>query len=219
MKPVLFLLAAFLLAGGIFSANAQSLIDNGAAPGMLTEMADKTTAMDPDRLTFGLYFNPLGFLTMGPLVGAEFTIKSFVADIHVRFPQAGLMMRLVESGWDYFDVCKITGGFGLGIGIKYFMHTETGGFYVGPFFEYSKYEAEYKYKNSINDEKASVTSVAFGGNIGYKFVWSHIYLRLGAYLGGAANTKNEITSRYGTREREDNGLFFFMADLALGVCF
>lgn len=222
MKPFAFFLAVFLLAGGIFSVSAQDLLINTeTTPITLTEMADgsRSTAMNPNRPTFGIYVNPIGFLAMGPVVGVECTILCFDADVHLRFPQAGLLMRFIETGWDDFENGKLTSGFGLGFGLKYFYHTRIGGFYAGPFFEYSQYKAEYEYEYDEKNKDSEVNTLAFGANLGYKFAWSHIYLRLGAYFGGSVNTKNEVTDRYGTKDRKENTHFFFMADVAVGVSF
>ena len=219
MRSFCIFVVVLLLAGGITSVNADATPGTPASQPSAYAAGSGNTAMDPNRLTFGIYFNPLGFVFMGPMVGAEFTIKSFIADIHYRFPQFGLLMRLIESGVDYWDNCTMDGGVGLGIGLKYFLHTRTGGFYAGGFFEFSQYQAIYKYDNRDFKDRAEVTALAFGANLGYKFAWSHVYLRLGAYLGAGIPTESKIEEISGHRERSKDVFPFVIPDLALGISF
>ena len=211
MKPLLILSIVFLLAAGILPVNAQDK----------TVPADKAkaAATDTDKLNFGVFFNPVGFLTMGPIAGVEFTKKNFIADIHVRFPQMGLMMKLTESGWDDFEYCTMKKGIGIGTSLKYFHRTSSGGFYAGGYFEYSFYEAEYDY-DGLNKALSEVTALALGANLGYKIMWSHIYLRFGAYLGYALVPKSNWTTTFGVKQSNSTKDYvFIMPDLAIGLCF
>ena len=199
-------------AAGVPAAAPAAASAPAAAP------AAETIAPNYDRLTVGIYFNPLGFLTMGPIVGMEFTYKHFILDGHLRFLKAGLLMKLIVEEHDAED-SKIKSGMGGGFSLKYYTHNETGGgFYVGPFFDFSSYKAEHKYYRGT--AKSDVTVVAAGGNLGYKWAWPHFYLRLGPYFGYAGVVKSDWIGVSGNKEDySGEGYFFFMADLALGISF
>ena len=183
---------------------------------------DKPVLMDPNKVYFGIWANPVGFLTFGPMFGFEITKKKINADIHIRIPQLGFMMKLMEAGWDYYDQCKMTGGIGFGAGLKFFLPTGNGGFYVGGLVEYSQYKAEYKGGGWWGE--AEEKNLAFGANIGYRFVWKPVYLRLGAYLGAAVTLdgyyKEAATSGSWSNYNDRSGTtIFYLLDLAIGVQF
>ena len=182
----------------------------------------KPILMDPNKVYAGIWFNPVGFLTFGPMFGFEITKKKFNADFHIRIPQLGLLMKALEAGWDWFDQCKLTGGIGFGAGIKFFLPTGNGGFYVGGMIEYSQYKAEYN--GSGWSGYAENKNLAFGANIGYRFVWRPMYLRLGAYLGAAVTldgfySEKSNSSSWSSYNERSGTTIFYLLDLALGVQF
>jgi len=161
--------------------------------------------LDPNKFHLGIYANPIGFLTFGPMVGVEFTIKKFIGEINVRFPSLGLMMPLLGEA-NSMGSC-----IGTGVGLKYFKPYPKGGLYVGGYVEYFKHE--YNYNQGTGKEQGT----AVAANIGYKFTFkSGLYIRTGAYLGVGA-TSECITVR-GEKEPGDVA-FFGQVDVAIGFNF
>jgi hypothetical protein len=119
----------------------------------------------------GIYLNPIGALTWGPTIGAEFTFyRRIILDGYYRFFPAGLL-----SINDYGEID--TNGMGVGISLKYFHGRRNGGPYVGALFEYLKYTY---YGDGYNDCKDMVLAA----NMGYKFQFSSgFYMRAGVSLG------------------------------------
>ena len=169
---------------------------------------------EPGKLTFGIYANPVGFLTFGPIVGAEITWRHLNLETHVRFPSLGLLMPYMHS--IVYDV-SIENGFGVGIGGKFFLPSRIGGFFVGGFFEYSRYKASY---DNYAGEYDITTAQAFGVSIGYRFVLSFgLYFRVGAYLGAASSkTANHVPYSYNVKHYKEIE-FFALPDLAIGFSF
>ena len=167
---------------------------------------------DPNSATFGIYGNPVGFLTFGPIIGAEFTWSHLNIETHVRFPSVGLLVPILHD-IDY--AITIEKGFGVGIGAKYFLPSRIGGFYAGGFFEFSRYTADYDNYNEYD----KTTTMAFGASVGYRFVLSFgLYFRAGAYLGVAVSKTDNFEAYYDVRHYKDV-MFFGMPDLSIGFCF
>jgi len=131
-------------------------------------------------------------------------------ELNFRFPTLGLLMPLMHDA-DYWP--DITGGIGIGVGIKYFKPSPIGGLYVGPFAEFGSYEATY------DDGYTDVSLNVFGGNVGYRFVFSSgLYLRTGGYF-GLAFSENKWNPDYGSGDTNKYTTVFFLADVALGFSF
>ena len=170
-------------------------------------------AMNPQKLIFGIYANPIGFLTLGPMAGLELTYGYFSAELNVRFPTLGLLMPIIhDSRYDN----TITEGIGVGCGIKFFLPSSIGGFYIGGFAEFGGYTASYD-DNSGYDK---VDTVIVALNIGYKFVFkSGLYIRLGGYV-GAAFSEDDWHSAYAySVTKTKNTTAGYLLDLALGFNF
>jgi len=178
-------------------------------------------AMDPDKVYYGIWANPLGFVTFGPMFGFEITKNRFNVDFSLRLPSLGLMMKLIESGFEWFDNVTLTSGFGIGATFKFFMPSRIGGFYAGAMLEYSQYTADWKGNGWYGDSESKV--FALGSNLGYKFVFNSFYMRTGAYLGAAATIDGYYKENdYGYdkyTDRTGDVTFFYLFDLALGVQF
>ena len=130
------------------------------------------TAMDPDKLNFGINANPAGLLLSGPSICMEFTKENFNSEINLILP-TGLLNR--------FSV-----GFGGLFTFNYFWHRENGGGYLGGGVGYAAYGAYYDYYSNgrLYNERYTAHSLATGINGGYKFVTSSgFYFRTGAFLG------------------------------------
>ena len=160
----------------------------------VTENNNITSAMDPDKLTFGINIDPSGFALYGPSVSIEFTKGKLNTQIDIRFPSLGLL----NNG---------TGVFGVGLGFNYFHHTRTGGFYLGGMYEYSHFIVS---RGEWYSENVLVI------NTGYKFVLSSdIYFRIGGYLGGGLSFG--LNGRY--NRNGPIGMFVFRPDLTIGYNF
>ena len=126
----------------------------------------------------GIYLNPLGFVLVGPVLGAELTFKRhLIVDGHLRFFPAGLLTGLVSEGESGVSNIK---GIGIGIDVKYFTGKPRGGFYAGPSFEY--YKLSYDCRNGKDHWEGNGIFVA--ATLGYKFQYSSgFYIRAGGSLG------------------------------------
>ena len=179
-----------------------------------TSNAVRTTtqsyAIDPQKPTFGIYANPIGFATFGPMIGAELTAGKLIAELNFRFPSMGLLMPIVD------DCEKLTGGIGIGVGLKFYNARPKGGLYVGGLLEYNNYKT-----SETDGGYSEVAAIAFGANIGYKFAFSSgLYLRTGGYLGSNFNTKYHQYNRSGSMDDWTGSVYLFgLVDLAIGINF
>jgi hypothetical protein len=171
--PVMVIPAARVLAIR-YENGILEIINDGTSDGQESAQAGKlrTYAMNPDKLTIGVFADPIGFLGYGSIIGAEITKGSLNAELHLIFPSLGMYA-------DSYDA-QLTGFIGVGSFLKYFYHSRIGGLYVGAGIEYARlrYESDYyKYEENGN-------TIAFVTNIGYKFVLPPgLYFRTGIYIG------------------------------------
>ncbi len=164
----------------------------------------------------GIYVNPIGFLTFGPIAGAEFTFNKFILDAHLHFPTLGLLMPLFGGENSDFDNTSVSGGIGFGLGVKYFAAKPRGGLYVGGFLEHMSITYEYDNNTSWADCKEFI----LGSNIGYKFLFkSGLYLRLGGYFGLAYTYSDDYYNGYYYSDESGDVTVFGMLDFALGFRF
>ena len=172
----------------------------------------KNTAMNPDKLNFGVNFNPSGFLLFGPSVTMEFSKGNSNTEINFLFPSAGL----ATSEGD--------GGVGLLLVFNRFWHKRNGGFYFGfgggfIWIEDAHSYTAYNYKVIINGQPDLFSGyttytkhhdayiMIFGLNIGYKFVTqSGFYFRTGGLIGGGYD--------FGYNS---GGTFYFKPDVTIGL--
>ena len=162
-------------------------------------------ALDPDKTYFGIYANPIGFLTFGPMVGFEVTKGKLIGEFNLRLPKFGALMPA-------FDEANSMGSsIGVGVGLKYFQPGAKGGLYVGGYVEYFKHEY-------VHDQgTAKETGTAFAANIGYKFLFqSGLYLRTGGYFG--AGVTSEYVNIRGESKPGETAIFGLL-DLAIGINF
>jgi hypothetical protein len=129
-----------------------------------------STAMDPNKFTFGINANAggaLGYIWKGG-TGAGINIElgkgRFNSEISLFFPN---------------------GGFGFLITLNAFFPSRVGGFYLGGGLGYSSYhgEGEVVHRNGNRSyDEFTLYSIPLGLNIGYKFVTkSGLYFRTGVY--------------------------------------
>ncbi len=158
----------------------------------------------------GVFFNPAGFLTFGPMVGAEFSAGKFDMEANVFFPQVGLLTPIMDG----LDCLNAEGGIGFGASAKFYTNRTNGGFYVGGFTEYWK--TKFVYSSGFAD----AAGIAFGTHIGYKFVLPFgLYFRTGAYLGAQVTTKYDWYDSWGYRDDSGEWFFFGYLDLTIGFNF
>ncbi|MDR3020483.1 MAG: hypothetical protein LBU66_06220 [Treponema sp.] len=186
------------------------------------------TAMNPDRLTFGLSTELSGWLLFGPSIQAEFTKGRFNAQLSVRAPTLGLLSLYVpyaDDGPTYSIDEQMTSSIGFGAAINYFRHSRVGGFFIGVLAEvvntrfeayHSWYDDNYEKKEDYN--KYSLDSFVLAINIGYKFVTpSSIYFRTGLNLG--VLFWETLSSFNGIYKPESYFVPYFHTDLAIGFNF
>ena len=194
-------------------------------PGQPSANTDNT-AMNPDKLNFGIYANPAGFLTFGPSICVEFTKGKFNTEINLIIPTLGLSSTS-------------SGGSGIGglVTLNYFKHSRLGGFYIGGGigFTYSESDVRVNDYYRVNGESYyewmdylnyTYTLFTVGLNIGYKFVTkSGLYFRTGAYAGigfeefEATYNGKQVDALYSSKTRGSESLFYFKPDLTIGYNF
>ncbi len=172
------------------------------------------TSYVPEKTnSIGIYANPMGFLTFGPMVGAEFTFNKFILETNLRFPSLGLLVPVAISS-EYDNT--VDDGLGIGFGAKFYNAKPRGGFYIGGFVEYWYHNYTYTEINYYGNE----SGIVFAANIGYKFQFqSGLYLRTGGYLGATVLT---VSDEYGPSSYTDysgDSYVFGLLDLALGFRF
>jgi len=174
---------------------------------------DKNRRAKPN---IGIYVDPVvGFLTFGPMIGAEFSAGMFDLKLNFRFPSMGLLMPWMDD-WEYGYDCNIDRGIGIGIAPTFYTNRVKGGFYAGGLIEYGTYRAVY------SDGHGESAGVAVGANVGYKFVLPFgLYFRAGGYLGAYVNAKYDWYPKYSIYPRSSSGdvTIFGMLDLAIGFKF
>ena len=171
----------------------------------------QTTAMNPDKLNFGVNLNPSGFLLFGPSVSMEFSKGNSNTEINFLFP-AGL-----------------AGGWNSGIGVLFvfnrFWHRHNGGAYVGggggyiwiDDTHYYPYNGEY---GDVDDYNGWIDShiMLFGFNAGYKFVTqSGFFFRVGGFIGGGYNFGGSRRINGILIGDNTGGVFYFKPDVTIGL--
>ncbi|MCL2131467.1 MAG: hypothetical protein FWH36_03285 [Lentimicrobiaceae bacterium] len=163
----------------------------------------------------GVYADFVGFLTFGPMVGAEYSAGLFDIKLNFRFPSMGLLMPWADD-WEYGYDCTIEKGLGIGVMPAFYTNRTHGGFYAGGMLEYNTYRAAY------SDGYGESAGVTVGTNIGYKFVLPFgLYFRVGGILGAHVNTKYDWHSYYYGTVQDQSGdvTFIGLLDLAIGFNF
>lgn len=155
---------------------------------------------------FGIFFNPGGFVSYGPMVGAELSVGLFAIEANVFFPQVGLF-----SG--FFQGRGERGGIGFLVAPKFNTNRIKGGYYVGPFAGYMQFWNAYDSYDGYNDyykDERSTSGTILGLNTGYKFVlWPGLYFRIGAYLGTHFYTTIYSGRYYGDSYLDEYGYYSY----------
>jgi len=190
--------------------------ENGTREVINTVAEDsKSTSSFNERAkpNIGIFVNPGAAATFGPMAGIEVSAGLFSVEAHVFFPQSGLMTTWIGSS----NIEKAEGGFGIGIAPKFYTNRTNGGFYAGAFVDYWK--TKFIFPN--NFAYTDLTAVAFGTNVGYKFVFPFgLYLRTGGYIGASVSTKRDYYEINGYYEDWSGEVDFFgFFDLTLGFNF
>jgi len=159
----------------------------------------------------GIFFNPLGFLQFGPILGADFTInRHFIIDTFLLIPSIGMLTRIL-----YNDNAASTSykGIGIGAGAQYFTGGNTGGFYVGPIFMYWVLDYTDSRSNSYESKQLAIAC-----NAGYKFQFpSGFHVKTGGFVG--ANIFLDAKWNGGYSSSDGDVVFFGMFEVALGFAF
>jgi hypothetical protein len=127
---------------------------------------------------FGIWFEPLGFIFWGPMLGLEYRHETmFFIDAHVRFPQAGYFYDAVAEHPD--DLA----GLAFGAQFRFLIGTRVGGLYLGGFFDYGFTNALYS-KAQKDEEEWKWTTVVAAGEVGLRVrISRHIFMDGGLVLG------------------------------------
>lgn len=196
MKKLLLFCAVVLCAGQAFSQDYQK-------------------TKPPIKSGVGIYLNPLGAVTFGPMVGVEIVSpKGFVMDAHVRMPGWGLMHYVIDPEAD-----KIK-GVGFGVGAKRLFPSRIGGFYAGGALEMA-FQKHYGEQDSSDPYVEDIQYVAALANVGYKFQFkSGFFINAGAYLGPSYVYKDVWVHNSGSSGDDSSQIWFVgFASLDLGFMF
>jgi len=135
----------------------------------------------PNRI--GFYVDPLGFLEFGPMIGAEFTLKSrFLIDASLRFFPLGVLSYVTEATGDDGSPNRIA-GLGISGAFKYFVPKRSGGFYIGGALEYSFWTSYFAQGKPSEWQRDRVALMPLA-TAGYKFRFrSGFFITTGGVLG------------------------------------
>ncbi|MDR0456173.1 MAG: hypothetical protein LBH20_05770 [Treponema sp.] len=212
--------------------NGTTEIINTAGQESIPADNTRTTALNPDRLTFAFNANAGGALLAGtsmrgsgPSVCFEFSKGKFNTEVNLIIPVGSSL------------------GFGGLATFNYFWHSQIGGFYLGGGlgYIYSTYTSSdlWDLSDGWTDERpppptsGTVTgnNFTFGLNVGYKFVTkSGVYFRAGTYVGMSIiveNTDNKdicwLQDKNGhdfyTNNNDPKLSVYFKPDLTIGYAF
>jgi len=173
---------------------------NTSAKSDESKKSKKHVDSKPNRV--GFYVNPLGFLEFGPMLGPEITINSrLIIDGSLRLFSLGALAYVTEADDGAPD--KISGA-GLGAGLKYFIPSRIGGFYVGGLFEYAWWTSYYASGKPTAWQKDKTTILAMA-TIGYKFRFkSGFFINTGGMIGIQYPLENQWHSAYSSLIHENN---------------
>jgi hypothetical protein len=134
----------------------------------------------------GLFFNPLGFIQFGPILGAEILCtKNFTIEGHVRLSSLGLLMYAISHN-DNGDAPYSISGTGIGGGCEYFLPGRSGGLYIGLLMELGSQTSLYYQDSQWDNYQDDSNYFVFLFNVGYKFTFqSGFYIKTGGFLGFA----------------------------------
>jgi len=140
---------------------------------------------------FGVYFNPLGFIQFGPMLGVELMPnKNFIIDAHLRFSGVGALMYVTTEN-SSGDAPTSISGVGIGGGFKYYSPHRFGGVYIGPMIEFCSQTQNYYQNDFWSKSEEDVDYLIFMVNAGYKFTYkSGFFINTGAFLGFADITSD-----------------------------
>ena len=188
-----------------YENGTREVINSATSTAQAARTASQSSAGSHGENSFGIYVNPIGFATFGPMVGVELTKGHFIGEFNLRFVSLGLLMPIFVESAESMD-----SGIGVGVGLKYFHPGNKGGFYAGGFFEY--WTANYQLPNEV----AVSNGILIGSNVGYKFIFnSGVYVRTGGYL--CVSRTIEYKSSYETTKGAT--VLGGLLDLAIGIKF
>jgi len=165
-----------------------------------SEESTNSTAMNPDRINFGINVNPFGLLWMGPSICLEFTKGNFNSEVNLIYP-AGIIMSIE-------GISNI--GFGTLLTFNWFKPNGIGGFYLGGGIGHIYYDSLVvnNYNGSYTEKTVTAHSLIVGVNVGHKFVTpSGIYFRAGGFAG----------FNFGFLWQNDQSPVYVKPELAIGV--
>ena len=145
---------------------------------------------------FGIWFEPMGFIFWGPMVGVEYRHETlFFIDAHIRFSPAGYFYGAVADSPDEMS------GLGFGAQFRFLIGTRVGGLYLGGFFDYGFTNALYNRATKYEKEWEWTTVVA-AGQVGLRVrISRHFFMDGGLVFGMLSVSKKDW--RYSSMEHWD----------------
>jgi hypothetical protein len=164
-----------------------------------------TRALAAQGDTFNFRFSPLSVLLNGAALGLDiaitdqWTIGPALEWANFDFGQTGILTEDIEI--------KV---FGIAARANWFANgTYTDGFYIGPYLQYVKAEAESS--DGISSVEGKVNAIYAGSLFGYGWFWDNFNIMLGAGFGlGVGDTKIEVKDSSGnevTKVNSSGGVF------------
>lgn len=147
---------------------------------------------DHDPFKIGFYFQPLGIVQFGPIIGLTTTVNTnFIFEGYARLAGYGLLMYVSHIDNDG-DLPEKVEGMGYGFGFKYLFRREKGGFYLGPFVDFHHSLAKFNIGDDDWEWYSENRSLVLMANGGYKFISSSgFFVQTGLFLGTAIPTYSE----------------------------
>lgn len=189
--------------------------------GSEAKSASVSRSLTPDAGWSAIYFQPLGFLQFGPIIGGEVAASPNVTiGAHLRIPSLGLLSYVAAYNASDGAPDQMS-GFGLGADINYFPVSARNGFYVGFVTEYISTSQLYL-QGDIYEWQDKTSFFLLAANGGYKWGFpSGFFVSTGLLLGDAVplSGKWHYTQGYDTTEKNDDlsGAVIYMLQLTVGV--
>jgi hypothetical protein len=158
---------------------------------------------DEDQNNVCISIDPLGFLTFGPSVNAEFGLGKFIGlQAGFRVLNLGLFTDLIlNDAGGFYPNMKFS--WTVNFEAKFYIkpRNKLNGFYIGPKFDYgrSRYRDEWEWAGETQWQDEMYDVMVFGLGVGYKWIWDS-----GFSLEPSYNMAIFLSNLYHTEDYEGN---------------
>ncbi|UCG27573.1 MAG: DUF3575 domain-containing protein [Bacteroidales bacterium] len=184
----------------------------------------QNTFSQPDEKEHNIFISidPLGFVTFGPSINAEFALgKSAGFQTGFRILNLGLCTHnILNETEDFFPDMKTS--WTVNLDAKFYIKPKgkLKGFYIGPQFDYgrSRYENEFDFGGETIEEKEVNDIMVFGLGTGYKWIWENGFSLEPSYNMAFFLWKNR-GEKYGDPSWDMNLFALYILSIKAGIAF